>query len=63
MVFRPMDCAQPSSRSMRWGRFRLPHFEFVDCCRGNVVAAHEPRLVRVPVVCFRFGQSRSAAIR
>src|SRR5467141_1083067 len=28
----------------------LPHLEFIDCSRGNVVAPHEPRLLCVPIV-------------
>src|SRR5258708_8463714 len=28
---------------------RLPHFEFIDCIRGNVVAPHQPRLLSIPI--------------
>jgi hypothetical protein len=38
---------------------RLPHFELVDGSGGNVVAADEPRLVRIPIVGFGFGPAGS----
>ena len=57
MVFMPMDSAQPSSRSMRCGieGVGLPHFELVDGVGGDVVAADEPGLMRVPGVGLGFG--------
>jgi hypothetical protein len=29
---------------------RLPHFQLVDCIRRNVVAAHQPGLLRIPAI-------------
>ena len=52
MVFKPSDCAQPSSCVDALGieSIRLPHFKFVDGRGWNVVAADEPRLLCVPIV-------------
>src|SRR5258708_8543224 len=41
--------AELQVNAFRIERVRLPHFEFVDGRRGNVIAAHKPGLFGVPV--------------
>ena len=52
IVFMPSFRPSPSSVSMRIGSnvSGLPHFEFVDRGRRDVVRADQPGLLRVPVV-------------
>ena len=59
MVFIPMLSAQPSSLSIRFGieGVRLPHFQFVDGGRGDVVGPDEPGLSCVPLAGGLFGPS------
>ena len=33
----------------------MPHFELIDCVGRQVIASHEPRFARVPLVCAFFG--------
>ncbi len=44
-------------------RRRLPHLQLIDRVFGNVVAAHQPGLLRVPIVCPLLRPARSLRTR